>query len=171
MCLYWLQYSKIEVHFCSWCWQSLSPPHPPTLSLHTLSICTHWIPLPTPPSWQSLATGLYTKADSSTIEQGMIPKLTYCITSDGWRAGAHTHTYTQTHVPHGSRPTTNKKQSNTTTQMSIHKHEIQPTPTHAHWHILSWWLVENMSLWISLCLHSIQNLFFHLQKKHKCYFA
>lgn len=73
ICLYCLQYSKIEVHFCSWCWQSLSPSHPPTLSLHTLSVCTHWIPLPTPPSWQSLATGLYMKADCSTVEQGMIP--------------------------------------------------------------------------------------------------
>ncbi len=108
----------------------------PTPSLHTLSVCTHWIPLPTPQSWQSVATGLYMKADCSSMEPGMIPQLTVCITFDGWEARAlsHTHTHTHTHT-HITVYLTDHDQLQTKTLRNDHAYEhsqTQPTPSYTH---------------------------------------
>jgi len=45
----------------------------------------------------------YMKADCSSMEPGMIPQLTVCITSDGWEARALSlsYTHTHTHTDHG----------------------------------------------------------------------
>ncbi len=111
MCLYRLQYGETKVHFCSWCWQCLSRPHPPpplstpSASALTGSLCQHLSPdnqwlldyiwRPTAlawsqvwfPSWQSASHLMAEKQELSL---------------------SHTHTHTHNCIPHGSWPATNK---------------------------------------------------------------
>lgn len=122
MCLYCLQYYEIEVHFCSWCWQSLSPPHPPpcipapSASALTGSLCQHlspdnhwpldymWRPTALPwsqvwfPSWQTASHLMAEEQELTRIHINYSP------------------------IPHGSQPTTNTSIHSWISNVNPHLH-------------------------------------------------
>lgn len=142
MCLYRLQYGETKVHFCSWCWQCLSRPHPPpplstpSASALTGSLCQHLSPdnqwlldyiwRPTALAWSQVWFPRWQSASHLMAEKQEL-SLT------------HTHTLLYT-----SRIMTSYKQKHLGTIMhtSVHKHSPHLL-THIQPH---WWLVINTSL-------------------------